>query len=351
MEINSRIERPAIHIRLLVYLINILFVIASTFCLYFAVFIPSFSATSKYVDDKNNVTEILETYDLKRGSGAPYSIYKGIIENVYFNMYPNEIIRDYSSEKTYSITYIYNVLVLQLPANPDATNYKTTFFHYEMDNAGKILVDQIGVVNSDLTDVGYANLSTLMYSKYSNLPSVFYEYNESYKTSLNNYTSIEATSRVSSLAIAFLIIYILLPLCFKNGALLGDVFFFIGYVDKKGYSIKKYKIILRGFLFAIFPLLGIYYLSTLMVSLLICLPIFIDVLVMIFSRTQTSLIEYSLFILPADVRTSLIFKNEKEEKEFSETSLGNFSDADYTAKLSSLDNFKTDSEGNKNERY
>ncbi len=112
-----------------------------------------------------------------------------------------------------------------------------------------------------------------------------------------------------SLTIPFLIFYLILPLCLKNGATLGKKLMGVGVASRRdGFAPKKSQILIRFLVFYIFEfILSIFTLG---------IPLFVTFTMMFFSKEKICIHDYLAATICVDTKQCLIFKNEEEFKDY-----------------------------------
>ncbi len=112
-----------------------------------------------------------------------------------------------------------------------------------------------------------------------------------------------------SLTIPFLIFYLVLPLCLKNGATLGKKLMSVGVASRRnGFAPKKSQIVIRFLVFYLFEFL----LSILTLGI----PLLVTFTMMFFTKEKICIHDYLSATICVDTKLCLIFKNEEEFNQY-----------------------------------
>ena len=135
----------------------------------------------------------------------------------------------------------------------------------------------------------------------------------------------------------FVVFYVVFPLIFKNGSTLFEHIYKIGFVESKdGYRLKTYKVILRAVIYFVMPIIGVYFFTKYSIILLAVLPIFVNILVMMFSQEKRDIAEHFLGIESCDLISSDILTSNNEVIEMDKT----VTDQEFLDRLKNIDNDK-----------
>lgn len=342
MNKNIRVEKALSSRRLLTFVFDSLLLVASIIGLYFVFLYAVMNPTLDYQNHKNNKKQIEAEYGLNLETGLSYTEYEQVIQRFYLQDFHEEIKRDINSNygTNYTINHIYNVVVLQLPDIPTPEKYKTTFFQYRMDEDGHYLVDELAIlVEGNSGPVYEKNMRDLFYTTYARLPDMLKDYHSDYKESLLAVDSSEILSRLIASIISFTILFEVFTLINPYGSSTFEKLYKIGYVNSKsGYMASKGKLFIYHFFNHLIPFVGIVLFSRYSIVLLTVLFVFINEIVMIFSKENRTLVEKIFKLDAIDLSTSLVFKNRKEEREYENSEEHQIvSDQDYLDKLSNTD--------------
>ena len=225
---------------------------------------------------------------------------------------------DYKNDgKDYSIEYIYNVLVLNLPSNPSSTNYQTSLYKYQQADDGSFDVDRLAVQVEGNGQYFERNLMDLFYGKYQDLWKYIYKYDVNYRNDYDMVVLSKKISRVVAFSISSFVFFGVFPLVNKNGSTIFEKKKKLGYVNSNDlFEIKPYKNILRPFIYFTLPAIGIYFFSRYTVILLSVLPIFINFIFIFLSKDNKDIYERLARTKSISLEESKILKNEEEFKEF-----------------------------------
>lgn len=317
------IEKPSTGSRLLSYVLDLLSVALSTLVLYFIVIYSFFGVN--YTTNQRYIKEKRVEYNLNMKYGeVETDEYEKVIKQLYFVDFKDEILDDFKKDreredkKEWTIEYIYNVLILNLPEIPNSSNYKTDLFQYTQNSDGSYNIDALAIKNPDGKGEYFEkNLLDLFYTKYTELESLILKYDAKYNSAFKSNDVYENISRTISLAVSAMIFYSLIPYINKNGSTIFEKMKKIGYVNNRDYfEIKKYKVILRWLIYFALPCVGMYFGSLYTIVLLTILPLFINGIFILLSRNNKDLFEILLSAKSASLDESMILKNEDEFNDF-----------------------------------
>lgn len=344
--VNREIERPILYKGVLSKLVNAA-LIASISCLfYFAICYPSMNATS-YRASVSTRDEMRESYSLNKASGLSYEEYCSPVESFYFDSFPDGIkaLYDKGTGSEHSIAYYYNVHVCQLPDAPTPADYKTAYFGYVINDDGSVNLDVKAECYLDsLGTRGLRDLSDIYHSAYLKLPDLLMDLSSDYGQAVRTISLDEGLSRLASIGFSFLLVELLLPLLDPRGGSLGEKIWKLGYADKSGFRMKKWKIPLRCLLYMALPMLGAYALSAYSVTLLWIMPLFFDELFLMLSSSNQSLPDKILSLILVDLKESTIYRDEQEKNDAESRSLSDYKDKEYVDLLSKTEETKKDPE-------
>lgn len=324
MHKSARIQPALLNKRLSAGILDTLLLFLSSIIIYFILLYTVFSIFG-YVSMKNDIKDIEVEYSLNLKEGEDYKVYEKVIKDIYFNKYPDEIVKQYKElyGKNYSITHIYNIVVLRLPAEPTYNNYKTDFYQYANKEDGTFDVDSIALLIPG-EGVNYErNLQSLYQSNYRRMSNLVETFNYEY-FDLNSKTySYECYARIIAYIISFVVLFVIIPLKNEETRTLCMKKFDLAYVDSNsGYYPKKYKIILRYILCFILPFIGYIISTKYSIIILILGSLLIDYLLMLFSRENLNIPDSILKLETCKLSESLLFKNKADEEEFLESEEG-----------------------------
>ena len=189
------IEKGAVGSRLLAFLLDLLSTILGTIVLYFVIVYGVFATGFNYVGRNNNLKATNTSYKLDYKYGQSYTKYEEVVQEFYFVHFKDNILADYKNDgKDYSIEYIYNVLVLNLPSNPSSTNYQTSLYKYQQADDGSFDVDRLAVQVEGNGQYFERNLMDLFYGKYQDLWKYIYKYDVNYR---NDYDMVVLSKKIS----------------------------------------------------------------------------------------------------------------------------------------------------------
>lgn len=319
MEKRLRIEKAFILHRIYLYLIDIAFASLATISLYFLIISSVFGLGFNYYENKDNINRTLNEFNLTLKDDLSYDKYEGVIQDFYFNKYENEIIKDYkeSYKKDYTIYHIYNVVVLGLPTVVNGEVSRSDYFEYVLNEDNSINYDVVAKTVPGSGRNYEKNMHDIFYNQYKKLNELLKRYNKEYFDVLSKNNLYETISRASGILFSLLVFFVIIPLTNKSSQTLAEKLFKIGNVEaKNGYTLKKYKVILRCLITYLLPSLGVIFLSMYSFIILTIGLLFLNLMIMILSSNNKDISQKILKIDSVDLNQSLIFKNKSEEKEF-----------------------------------
>jgi len=338
------IVEPIIYKPILASLINLLGLVGLTYLAYYCVAYPIIQNNNEYNEATSYKASRREELNLNLPeSQTPYTKYSEPLENFYFTVYPEKIQALYNSaySKNWTINHIYSVNVLSLPSDPTPTSYSTHYFTYVLNSDGSVDQDARAIMKTDLTSQGLDDVRDLYQNAYEKLGNLLSALDNKYMLSVSTSYAYEASSRLISLVFATSIIYLLLPLIFKNGVSLGEKIIHLAYAKKSGYRLNYFQVMAKAILIYIPVALSLYYLNVYTIVLSCVFLPFINFMVQLLSSSKTSLIDKMVFITPLDAKESDLYSCADEEEEVLSTSIPVYKERDYTGKLGSQDSFKT----------
>lgn len=319
MDKRVRIEKGYILHHIFSYLLDLFFISIGTLSLYFVSLYGIFNTGFHYNQNKEFINNTLKEYNLNLESGLEYSKYEVIVQDFYFNKYSDEIVKYFKKTYNldYSITHIYNCLVLGLPTEATLDTYKTSYFEYIQNDDKTFNYDVIAKKVEGSGKTYEKNMSDLFYTSYNNLKELLKEYNLDYKNAyISNYWY-EVISRMIGSIVSISVIYLIIPLLNKERSTLGEKIFNLGHVNSKnGYEVNVIKTIFRPIILFSLPSFGIIFFSRYSFIILTIGLLFLNVLFMILSPYNKDIPEIVLRIEVVNTKESLIFKNKEDEKAY-----------------------------------
>ncbi len=262
-----------------------IFVMFTLFAMFFSfVFSPLFSAVTKVDYYENKIIEFKINSHLyiadKDESYVP--ITDNFDENI--TLFYSEFDYDDIDEND-SINYISDYL---------SAKEKSGLFTYLEENGW---VEKIGV-EKELTDF-YENQWEIA----DNLLNL--------SKHLNGYSyrmiMLRVMCIITSVIITYLSYHLLLPLFLKDGQTLGKVVCGLKVVDQKGFRVKYSRMILRCFI-------GLFF--NVFLAILFCLPWFISITMLIFSKNAITIQDYFSVTYIVDGKLSTMFNSKEELDDF-----------------------------------
>ena len=282
-------------------------------------------------------------------SDEDYTIYEKAMTYYFFNYltgenvdipdgqeYSNYVSPDYQDEiilsdgskvlpKDYYTISWYNENILSIDdENLDDTK-TTTYFTYAKDNEGNYDKTKLGVPKKERYDskkeavVEITNYDLAQY--YQTLYRSIYVndfYARSYMSEVINKVNLfQALSFASSMLLAGLINYVLIPFFFKNNETLGKKLFKIGLCSRNGYKMKKYQLLLRFIPYVLTLLFILLFNSSFFVCFIIATVILLcSFATMMASPKKSALHDYVGQTLVYDTKSSIIFEDVLEEEQY-----------------------------------
>lgn len=335
MRKELRLQEPNNGKHVLAYVVDLLVVIASTFAFYFIFLYSFYNPVYQYNDYKTDKEAYLTKYSLNAGSNKNYSYYEEKVQEFFFVHFKDEIVESYKKGgMNFSIEHIYNFSVLNLPITPSLNVNENAMFVYQVKSDGSFDVDKVAKTKEGSGKTYEKNLKDIFYNAYTALPSYLESYVQEYQNDCRVLSTIETTNRLISGAISIVIFYIVFPLVSKSGTPIFHKVEKIGFVNKKdGYSVRKWKLLVKPLIMFILPMIGLIGFSKYSIISLIILPFFVDFLLIIFTNNHASLSELILKIECVDRENSLIFTSEEEEEIYAKAEVH---DLEYLEKLENI---------------
>lgn len=140
---------------------------------------------------------------------------------------------------------------------------------------------------------------------------------------------------ITGFMISILIVYLLFPMIFKNGETLGKITLKICLVNKSGYEVTKVQVLIRQlFLILIMSISSfIVGIDVITMAATLGLAIFIMMIITLANKEKRSLHDLVAGTLAIDRRTSVFFKDAKEEEKYEkemEENLANLNKVDLS---------------------
>ena len=362
-----KVEKAETFRSLFAAFIDALFVIALGVVFFFGAYQPLFKATTSlgtapdYIVSVRKVesTDDKHGYNLDLEEGLTYDKY--VLEAKYFFEYHAEKItthyyetalKDNSVPEEYKerfkdLELIYNYIFLGLDYRAlatEETSYSNNYFIYKFDNENNRFVwEEYAIDNprtEELNERGIAEREDYVYYSYNNLDNILHRIDPDYVTAnqdINLFTNI--CTFLSSFT-SILILYILIPACFKTHQTLGKKIFGYGYINtKNGKTISYYKILLKTLMGMVLPLIGMYFCTIYTVIMLVVFPYFINLIYYLLKAKDYDILDKILRMKLINVKDSLMFENDAAEIDYLKNEdLSEYDDAekDYTDMLSRL---------------
>lgn len=342
--INRDVERPILWKSVVASLINGAGVALLTLITYFSIVYPVLTHNATYQTSEQTVLTKKEENNLNLPRNLAYTDYQDAIQQFYFTSHPDEIVAYYEKtfSKSYTITYLYNIHVCELPVTPTADNYKTTYFAYPLNSDGSVNKDGLAVLRDGLSSRGMDDVRDLLYSAYGDLPKLLSNIDADYASSVSFIATSEGFGRLSAGIFSGLVFFLLLPLCLKNGSSLGEKIFSLGYLNKDGFRLKTWKLPLRCLLMLLLPSVFLYNFNAYAAIIWLIGPYFADLLVLAFSSNNQQIPDWILQLIEVDVSKTEIYRDQLEKQNKLALKIPTYGDKDFIDGLSQADSFTPD---------
>lgn len=340
MKQTSRVSLAQTNHKLCAFIFDSVSLFLSTLLLYFVILYGVFATCFHYVDHQNEMKDIEIQYRLNFDNSHSYEEYEEILQEFYFEKYPEEIKQNFNDyyETNYSIIHIYNISVLNLPSVASYNEYKTDYYQYVQNDDGTYNVDVLAVKILGSGRVYEQNMHDLFYNSYIELPGLLRIFHPTYNEIIVTNETYLMISRSIAFVLSFIIFFVIIPLTNKYGCTLFERIYKITLVRKKnGYLPKKGILILKSIIYYLIPFVGVI-LGTRNSLIILSLGfLFINFLMIILSKENKDLSEKILRIYTVSIDESLLFKNSTEEKEYFDSPEGKkLLEPDTLEKLSSI---------------
>ena len=167
-------------------------------------------------------------------------------------------------------------------------------------------------------------------------------YNADYRALVIKEFNQKTTSRGIAFGISLIIFYFVIPLSNKHGATYFEQKYKLSHVNRKdGYLVKKSKIMIRPIVYYLIPFIALLVGSKNSIIIIMIGYLFINCLLLIFSKNNMDLAERILKMTTCSIEESLLFESEEQEKEYFNSEEGRkIEDPDYLDRLSNLKKIK-----------
>ena len=225
-----------------------------------------------YVTYNNKIVEFIDTYDSTLEN--QYKFYEKVDEklNAFYTEFSNEGIKlnDFNSSK-------------------ETSNL------FELVEGEYVLKNNVTVIQ----------LSEFYSKEYDKAISLFNHYDDEYLDLARKITLFDIYSILISSSVALILLYLIIPLCMKNGETLGKLLLSIGVVSAKdGFRVKKSQTVVRFLILFIFE----FALSLFLVAI----PLIVSFSFLVFSKKSNAIHDYFAATICVDKKQCLIYKNYEE---------------------------------------
>lgn len=222
-----------------------------------------------YILNDKNYQEIINTYDEKSQTEKEFYLY---IDSKLIKFYEN-----YNNENINITTY------------NEAKEESNLFdINYTLKN-----------------DSNIEEVKEFFNNEYNKALRLFNNYDDNYLDLARTITQYSIVIMISALTISSIILYLVIPLCMKNGETIGKKLFSIGLASAKdGFKVKKTQIIIRFLVFFLIEiLLSIFTLG---------IPLIISFSMLVFNKNGYSLHDYFAATICIDRKNTIIYKDYEE---------------------------------------
>lgn len=148
-------------------------------------------------------------------------------------------------------------------------------------------------------------LSSFYNQEFDKALSLFSNNDDYYMDLARKITLFDIISIFISLSVALIVLYLIIPLCMKNGETLGKLLLSIGVVSlKDGFRAKKSQIIVRFVILYLFEII--------LSIFLIAIPLIVSFSMIVFNKKSSALHDYFAATICVDKKQCLIYKNYDE---------------------------------------
>lgn len=207
-------------------------------------------------------------------------------------------------------------------------------FTYKLDESNQPLYDEVALPkacnndsNKTLSEEENKKLISYFYNSDANNGDFVYYYvvndfsympfiSKAYKS---YYVLSQLYPMVIAYSISYVILFIIIPLCFRNGETIGKFIFKICLVNEKDYQINRLQVIPRALIMLFLPILIVSFLGLNMFSLgFVVIAILLSYMIMRFSYNHKAIHDYIAFTKVIDKRESNWFKSKNDEDLYNE---------------------------------
>lgn len=222
-----------------------------------------------YILNDKGYQEIIKTYDEKSQTEKEFYLY---IDSKLIKFYEN-----YNNENINITTYN--------EAKEESNLFDT---NYTLKN-----------------DSNIEEVKEFFNTEYNEALRLFNNYDDNYLDLARTITQYSIIIMISALTISSIILYLIIPLCMKNGETIGKKLFSIGLASAKdGFKVKKTQIIIRFLVFFLLEIiLSIFTLG---------IPLIVSFSMLAFNKNGYSLHDYFAATVCIDRKNTIIYKDYEE---------------------------------------
>ena len=194
---------------------------------------------------------------------------------------------------------------------------KLTKFYLEFSNEGinienynknKVESNYFEIINNEYiikNDVSNESLKTFFNEEYTKALTLFNNYDDVYLDLARKITNYSIFTIILSLTLSSLILYLIIPLCMRNGETIGKRLFFVGLASAKdGFKVKRSQIVIRYLVF--------YTLEILVSIIAVGLPLIVSFSMLVFNKNGYTIHDYLAATVLVDRKKSVIYKDYEE---------------------------------------
>lgn len=224
-----------------------------------------------YVKSNNTIVELIDTYD------------------------------DKTDEKAFYLNVDQKITKFYIDFANDGINIET-YNKSKQDSQYFNVVDDEYVIKNEVT---IERIRTFFNSEYEKALTLFNNYDDVYLDLARDITMYSIFTIVISITLSSLILYLIIPLCMKNGETIGKKLFSIGVASAKdGFRVRKSQLVIRYLVF--------YTLEILVSIIAIGLPLIVSFSMLVFSKNGYTIHDYLAATVLVDRKKSVIYKDYEE---------------------------------------
>ncbi len=247
--------------------------------------------------------------------------YTSFLTGVGVEMPNNSEKKTYDMEQDHFVSPDYKDVVKDTSVLPK-DYYTTSWFNKEILKIGGdgdkyfdcVDVNSLPTVKTFATEDELADCRNYMRNLCNNAAADLY-YRGYYQDINNNLKGIQIFIVIPPYVLAMCLLYLVVPLCFKNGETLAKKFCHLALVNKNGYAIKKRQVIFRFFVFFLCITLSLFIMGIGITSFAtLGVGIFIMFIVTLVNKSHRAPHDYAAMTIEIDTLKSVWFESKEEEE-------------------------------------